>query len=107
YILWANIHIQFVYGFVILGIGVVATVLDRALASQRRALMALSAACALVTLINPYGVKLYGVVIEYATQATPFKVVEELKAPEFRDYREWVVLALALLTAFALGRKQE
>ncbi|MBI1917576.1 MAG: hypothetical protein HYS12_23005 [Planctomycetes bacterium] len=112
YLLWANLHIQFVYGFLVLGIGCAAPLLDRLLGWPKAGartgwqLAGLSAACGLATLVNPYGLRLYGVVIEYATQSLPFRVVAELTALDFREGRGWLVLGLALATAFALGRRQ-
>ena len=120
YVLWANLHIQFVYGFLLLGIGCSAPILDRLLGRPNSSedagssvflspdwwrLVGLTAACVLATLVNPYHIRLYGVVLEYATQPGPFRVVNELMALTFRDTCDWLVLGLALGTAFALGRK--
>ncbi len=116
--LWANLHIQFIYGLAILGLACVAPLLDAVLrrsVSGRwadtlgtpawRRLLALTAACALATLLNPYHWRLYGVVLEYATQPVAFQVVNELKAMLFRGPEDWAFLALAGLGAFALGRR--
>src|SRR5262249_22066582 len=70
-------------------------------------LVALTAACFLATLVNPYHVRLYGVVLEYATQPGPFRVVNELMAMDFREGWDWLTLALTLATAYALGRKRQ
>ncbi len=111
YAVWANVHIQFVYGFLLHGLGCAAPILDGILrldpppqGSWRR-LVGLTAACVAATLLNPYHVRIYVVVFEYATQPGPFRVVEELMAFTFREYSHWLALALALLTAFALGRR--
>jgi hypothetical protein len=110
--LWANLHIQFVYGAVVLGIGCVAPLIDRLLGRDPGIaprdwgrLVGLTAVCLGATLCNPYGVRLYGVVWEYATQPLPFDVMNELMALDFRAGWDWLVLALALATAFALGRR--
>src|SRR5262249_50027034 len=63
YVLWANLHIQFVYGFLVLGIGCVAPLLDRRLgwsadtdctATTRGwwRLAGLSTLCGVATLVN-------------------------------------------------------
>jgi hypothetical protein len=119
YVLWASLHIQFVYGLFLLGLACAAPVLDRLLGQGRPGdtaatapsrgwwrLVALTAGCALATLANPYHVRVYGVVLEYATQPGPFRFVNELKALEFRELPDWVMLALAGCAAFALGRRQ-
>jgi hypothetical protein len=111
--LWANLHIQFVYGLGALALACVAPALDR---MPRRTigaaphgwgrLLLLSASCLLATLVNPYGWGVYGVVVEYATQPGPFRLINEFKALEFREAYEWVVLGLAGAAAFALGRRK-
>jgi hypothetical protein len=115
--LWANLHIQFVYGLALLGWACAAPVIDAALnrpTSGRwadapgtpawRRLVVLTAACAAATLLNPYHVRLYGVVHEYASQKVAFWMVHELQAPLFRIPSDWAFLALAGIGAFALGR---
>lgn len=120
YVLWANIHIQFVYGLILLGLGCVAPLIDRFLLARSASkgaaqplagasgwsILVLAGLCFLATFVNPYHARLYLVVVEYATQPGPFKWVNELKALEFREASDWVVLALTLTAAFALGRKK-
>ena len=119
YVIWANIHIQFVYGLFVLGLACAAPLIDRLLGRASGddhagtigtrcwwQLVALTAACAAATLINPYHIGLYGVIVEYATQPIAFKLVSEHRAMEFRGPVDWVVLALAGWSAFALGRRR-
>jgi hypothetical protein len=118
FIPWANTHIQFVYGLFLLGLACVAPLLDAHLGREaddtaaspwtRRwyLLVALSAACFLTTLVNPWHFGLYGVVIEYATQPGPFRYVNELKALEFREPSAWMMLALTGLACWSLGRRR-
>jgi hypothetical protein len=118
FVLWANLHIQFIYGLALLGLACVAPFIDAVLkrsvsghwadtpgTAAWRQLLVLSVACGLATLVNPYHVRLYGVVLEYATQPVAFQVVNELKAMLFRGPEDWAFLALAGLGAFALGRR--
>jgi hypothetical protein len=114
---WANVHIQFVYGLLLLALACAAPLIDgylgrpkdetAATAWSRRwyQLAGLSAACCLATLATPFHVRLYGVVIEYATQPGPFRYVNELKALEFREPCDWVMLALTSAAFWALGRR--
>jgi hypothetical protein len=119
YALWANIHIQFIYGLLLIGLACVEPLLDRLLGRaspspgagqgpRRRgwACWGLLGACALATLLNPYHVRVYGVVLEYASQPVPFQLVGELRAMEFRSLSDWLVLGLAGAAAFALGRRR-
>jgi hypothetical protein len=116
YVLWANIHIQFIYGLFLLALGCMAPWIDRwlglAVASQQgekrpeRTLVLLAVLCFLATFVNPYHARLYLVVVEYATQPGPFRWVNELKALEFREASDWVMLALTFAACYVLGRRQ-
>lgn len=118
YVLWANIHIQFVYGLFVLALACAAPLADRFLglgdpsgsgdtAGSRDwwKLVALSAACVLATLANPYHVRLYAVILELATQPAPYRLVVEHLAMGFRMPWNWAVLGLTGAAAFALGRR--
>jgi hypothetical protein len=114
---WANVHIQFVYGLGLLGLGCAAPVIDWLTSPQRQQgrpcwrcgldarMVALTAACAAATLVNPYGARVYGVVVEYATQPMPYELIPELKAPTFRLPIDWVILALGAAAVYAVGRR--
>jgi hypothetical protein len=111
YVLWASIHIQFVYGLFLLGVACVAPFLDRAFGwadsatrDWRRPLLLL-VLCALATLANPYGYRVYEAVWEAITQPGPAAFIDEMKAMEFRYPAEWAALLLAGAAAFALGRR--
>ena len=70
-----------------------------------RQLVALAALCFLATFANPYGYRVYVVIIEYATQPGPFRFINELKALEFREPSDWVMLGLTAAACVALGRR--
>jgi hypothetical protein len=115
---WANVHIQFVYGLALLGLACVAPAIDCRLQTGDagtvarlgsvawRRIVFLTGACALATFLNPYGARLYAVVVEYATQPGPYQFVNELKALDFREPSDWAVLGLAGAAAFVLGRRR-
>jgi hypothetical protein len=121
FVIWANVHIQFVYGLILLGLAVLAPVIDALLRRQpeptsawdraRQAVdlrvLGLALACFLATFVNPYHVRLYRVIFEYLSQPGPFRFVAELKALEFREPCGWIMLALAGLATFTLGRRKE
>lgn len=114
YVFWANVHVQFVYGLLLLAIACAAPILDRVchvgernpadLASQRR-LLTLSALCGLATLVNPYGWRLYSVVLDFAFHPAAHRHITELQALEFRSWWDWCVLGLAGFAAVRLGRQ--
>jgi hypothetical protein len=117
FIVWANVHIQFVYGLVLLAVGCVAPAIDRRLRLRPSGaaaaatknigrLVALTALCAAATLLNPYLFDLYQVVWDYATQPGPFDLINEFKSLEFREVYGWVVLGLAAAAVYTLGRRR-
>ena len=57
-------------------------------------LVVLAIACFLATLCNPYGFQLYSVVVDYATQAGAYDLVEEHLAMDFRAWWNWHCWAL-------------
>ncbi len=108
---WANCHIQFVYGLFMLGLLVAEPVLNAALRyrvepllpgafAQRGLLFAL---CALATLVNPYGWRVYATVAEYMGQHKAFHYIEELRSMDFRHPQHYAALLLSLGAAFCLG----
>jgi hypothetical protein len=115
FVLWTNLHIQFVYGLFLLGLACVAPAIDALLARQRGQalrmmvswrIVLLSGLCLLATLANPYHANVYRVVVEYATQSGPFRCINELRALEFRETADWVMLLLGAGAVFALGRRR-
>jgi len=111
--LWANMHIQFVFGLAVLGAAVAEVVLARVLPEHwfhedsRRigpgwmtGIFALSAAA---TLLNPYHYHLYQVALELLGQSKLWNVIQELRAMAFRSVSDWTVLAVTVAAAFALG----
>jgi hypothetical protein len=119
YLVWANVHIQFVYGLFLLALACAAPLADRVLGLGRGAghadtagspdwwrLVAISAACVAATLVNPYHFRLYGVVLDLATQPAPYRLVNEHLAMGFRGPWNWAVLGLSGAAAFALGRRR-
>ena len=118
YALWANVHIQFVYGLFLLALACAAPVADRLFGRSRPGgsaatagtrgwwgLVALCGACIAATLLNPYHGRLYAVIVEYATQPAAYRLVSEHTALGFRAPCDWAVPALAGAAAFALGRR--
>ena len=118
---WANCHIQFVYGLMALGLfAVVMTAqywFGRRQAAAETSLADLGieparlwlifGACLVATLLNPYGIGLYRVIYHYGAESTfAFSVVTELQALSFRRDPHFVELLLALMAFFAMGRRK-
>jgi hypothetical protein len=118
YALWANLHIQFIHGLFVLGLACAAPLADRLLGRAGRTahaatwgspdwrrLVILAVACFVATLLNPYGFYLYSVVLEYGRQTETYSLFPELRAMDFREVSDWVVLGLTGAAAYALGRR--
>jgi hypothetical protein len=130
FVLWANIHIQFVYGLLLILIFAVEPLVGpilRIIGSEKDAetrarerenqaaflglrpgtvptgkwFAGAALMCAAACLVNPYGWRLIQVVLEYATQSAPLRGVLELTSPDFRTGSEW--LAAILMTAALLA----
>jgi hypothetical protein len=110
YALWANLHIQFVLGLGVLGLGFGVTLVERLWRGDRLASLggwlALIAGCAAATLVNPYHVRLYQVVWEYATQTGALRVVSELAPPDFKVWWNWFLVALLIGAAGACAARR-
>jgi hypothetical protein len=107
--LWANIHIQFIDGLVVLGLALAEVVLARRWSRIQTRLSAcwlggVFVACALATLANPYGWKIYRVAYDLAAQPGVVSKVAELAALPFRSLDDWLVLLLALGAVVVLAR---
>jgi hypothetical protein len=113
FVLWANLHIQFVYGLAILGFLILESIVNRFARSglpQRdneglpamHSLLLLGS-CLVATLVNPYHYGVYVAILEYATQSGAFQNISELHPMFFRSLADWLVLSLTLTGAFVLG----
>lgn len=112
FVVWANIHIEFVDGLFLLGVFCMeaqARETVRFISERNRGLpvgclWSALAASVVATLINPYGIGLYATVFHYAHDAKVYDAVAELRAMPFRRPEEWAVLMLLMLGCFTLGR---
>lgn len=115
FVLWANLHIQFVYGLFVLGLFAVAPwlgarfrykpELPAELRGQNTWLVL--PACALATLANPYGWRLYETVFQYMGQSKAFGSIVELQAMDFRHAENFAALILGLAAAYCLGWRRD
>jgi len=90
--LWANLHLGFLYGLVLLGLYWVG-------GGRKRYLAALSLAAWFGTLLNPYGYLLYGVVLEHLRFLEPLsEVILEWKPVSLTHPWAWPFAALWALS---------
>ena len=109
--LWANWHIQFVYGLFVLGVFACEPLLNSLFHYRPQARYLLPAGAAwltllastLATLLNPYGVKVYSTVLLYAGQTRIYNEITEFRAMTFRQPQHFLAVLLVLGAAMALG----
>jgi hypothetical protein len=115
FVVWANWHIQFVYGLFVLGV-FAAEPLINALFRYRprgRALLPPAApwgalaASSLATLLNPYGIKIYSTAFLYAGQTRIYNEITELRAMTFREPQHFVAVLFVLGAAMAMGWRRD
>jgi hypothetical protein len=107
--LWANIHIQFVDGLLVLGVAAVEPLLRRWWKSETKSVSARTlwltlGACAAAVCLNPYGPGIYKIAWQMGSQAGVLDTVSEMMALPFRTPADFVLLFLALGAAGVLFR---
>lgn len=113
--LWANWHIQFVYGLFVLGVFACEPWLNSLFrytprnesALPPRAMWLTFFASALATLLNPYGVKVYSTVLLYAGQTRVYNEISEFRAMTFRQPQHFLAVLLVLGAALAMGWRRD
>ena len=119
YLVWANIHIQFIYGLGLLGLACTAPLIDKITqpytgtrptmawgdGSWKR-LATLTLACVVATLLTPHHVRLYSIVVELAAQTGMWEYTQEMQALPFRSVGDWAVLGLFAVTLVLIGWKR-
>jgi hypothetical protein len=113
FVLWANVHIQFVVGLVVIAVAAAEAVWDgtapeptRDAERSRAALpvwLIAAVSCIAATLVNPYGVRVYVAARDVSMQTTLWSRIGELAAPAFRTSPDWVILALVVTAAGVVG----
>ncbi|MGB0023488.1 MAG: hypothetical protein WBP65_16870 [Candidatus Sulfotelmatobacter sp.] len=116
FIIWANTHIQFIYGIALVGLLAGINLLQRIAISLRlypesltnptlpvTALFAIFGCCVVASCIGPYSYHLYQQVFLYSQSKIVYKIIIELQALNFKYYNHYVELLLAVGAFFALG----
>src|ERR1022692_2884385 len=116
FVLWANIHIQFIYGLFVVGLFMGLNVVQR-LASRvgiepdfvqaptlpLSGVIGVLIACFAATFIGPYTYHLYHVVAAYSNSHVPYFMIQELSAFNFKFFTHYVLLLLTTVAFFAVG----
>ncbi len=107
--LWANVHIQFVDGLIVLGIAAVEPLLGRWWKNDTEGVPARNlwltlGACAAAVCLNPYGPAIYKIAWQLGSQRGVLDTVSEMMALPFRTPEDFVLLFMALAAAGVLFR---
>lgn len=114
--IWANCHIQFVYGIAVFGLYLGSRILSRIATEKdqnnRIAIfhptnlklagfggLAIAASC-----IGPNGWRPYKVAIGYAHQTFAYRVISEFQAMNFRSLDHYILVVVIMAACFAVGR---
>lgn len=115
--IWANFHVQFIYGLAVLGLFFAEALLTTCvgwfeyrvaappISAKRLALVTL--ACIAATMLTPYHYLLYKQIFEYIGETGIFQNISELHPMFFRSADSWLVLILTIAAAFVLGRQRK
>src|SRR5690242_8598800 len=116
--LWANLHIQFLYGFCVLAAAAVEEPLARLLRNHwsdsdtdkplpLRWMVLILIGSMLAIMINPYHFHIYSVLLDTMRLGDLYRLVSELQSLPFRSFPDWLVLLLVLGAAFVMGRAKK
>jgi hypothetical protein len=100
FVVWANIHVQFIIGLVVLAAAAVDALWMR---REAGTWILLTVVCAAAALVNPYHVGVYVVARQLMAQTELWTRIGELLAPDFRHSTDWIVLAMTLTAAGCIG----
>ncbi len=116
FLLWANLHIQFIYGIAVWGLFVGVNLAQRIAARIRVTpkflaesklpagrLTALFGVSVIATLVGPYSWHLYGVIFAYSRSQIIYTMIQELQPLSFRGAENFVALLLAGAAFLAVG----
>jgi hypothetical protein len=121
FLVWANFHIQFVYGLLLPALFAAVATFERWVAQRWTpgkadegagwpftplTLWAILGACLAATLVNPYTIGLYGVIFGYTRSTFAYTVILEFQALNFREIPHYIQLLLVAGAFFALGRRK-
>ena len=106
---WANIHIQFIDGLLVLGVAACEPLLARWWTSRISRLSARSlwltlGACVAAACINPYGAGIYKIAYALASQPGVLNTVSEMRSLPFRSMTDFLLLFLALAAVGVMFR---
>jgi hypothetical protein len=115
FLVWANLHIQFIYGLAVLGLLVTVCIVRRILPKNWNAslepeqelpvssVVAVAGLSVVATLIGPYTWHLYAVILNLMRSPAMYGMIVELQALSFRMAEHFIVLLIVVAAFFTLG----
>jgi hypothetical protein len=120
FLIWANLHIQFIYGLATFGLFIVVEMSLRLAARMHwnldsvqpaslplSQLMGILAACFATSCIGPYSYRLFVVVVKYSKATQTYSVIQELQSPSFTGFTYYMFLFLILGAFYAVGWRKK
>jgi hypothetical protein len=119
FVLWANLHIQFVAGLGLLAVFLLASLVEywlrvlnvrwlrrRSVSLPLVQVSAIAVACVLATFVTPYGFQLLPDFFKSQYSDVAFVHFSEMAAMTFRRSQDYVLMQLVMMAFLALGRKR-
>lgn len=116
FLLWANLHVQFIYGLFAVGLLAGMNLLQRGALARRMhpaflvapalpasRLLLVFGGCVLATCVGPYTFHVYEVIFGYSSSKVIYSGISELQALSFGGVSHFLELLLAAGAFFALG----
>src|ERR1700688_1201213 len=115
FLVWANLHIQFVYGLFVLLLFAAVRLARTTLPEDWSAglepekdlplfrVLGVAAVSVLATLVGPYSWRLYAVIFNYVRSSAPYMIITELQALNFRVPEHFVLVLIVAAAFFVLG----
>jgi len=120
FFLWVNLHIQFIYGLLVLGLFVGLNVFQRILTALRfrsdqllqptlplNSLLVLLALCCVATLTGPNIYKPYLVILSYSKAKFTYSVISELQPLSFLGYSHFAELFVGAAGFYFVGWRKK
>lgn len=119
FLLWANLHLQFVAGLLLLALFVIAVSAEHGLTAIRvqwlsprilplplRRVIAIAALSLLATSLTPYGFRLIPMASRALYSDVALKYFSEMTSMPFRHPQDYLVMLLVMMAFLALGRRR-
>jgi hypothetical protein len=115
FLVWANLHIQFIYGLFVLGLFVTVCVVRSILPKNWSAslepdrelpvssVLAVAGLSVMATFMGPYTWHLYAVILNLVRSPAMYGMIVELQALSFRVPEHFMVLLIVVAAFFTLG----